>query len=291
MMFAYLSTGAAHFGEQQVVVVMSSDNSYFNETIDSLVEQVNHELRITLVGLDELKADFDYLGKDVVILALGNKAVKAVAARKPAAKTINAYLTLEQYRQSAKIENQISLLLDQPLQRYIDFGRLILPGYTFGLIQSSGRDIFRDYGEFRADTKQYINKYNCNTAPEMIPLLRELLKQNDALLMLPQQEVYQRKNLKAVLLTAYRSRKPVISYSPAHVISGALASIYSSPGDIGKHLALVVNRLHHDKPDLTGSYEFARYFSISMNRRVAHSLAIQLPEPIWIRRQIEKGEL
>ncbi len=290
-MLAYLSTGVAHFGEQQVVVVMSSDNSYFNESIDSLVEQVNHELRITLVGLDELEADFDHLGSDVVILALGNRAVKAVAARKPTAKTINAYLTLEQYRQSAKIENQISLLLDQPLQRYIDFGRLLLPGYTFGLIQSGGHDIFRDYGEFRADTRQYINQYICYSAPEMIPLLRELLKQNDALLMLPQQEVYQRKNLKAVLLTAYRSRKPVISYSPAHVTSGALASIYSSPGDIGKHLALVVNRLHHDKPELTGSYEFARYFSISMNRRVAHSLSIQLPEPIWIRRQMEKGEL
>ena len=118
--------------------------------------------------------------------------------------------------------------------------------------------------------------------------MRNLLRYNDALLMLPNRQVFNRESLKGVLLTGYRNRKPVISYSPAHVKSGALASIYSSPDDIGKHLALLVERKLRQPQQVLPAYEYARFYSINSNHRVARALSIDLPDEQQIRDMLEE---
>ena len=109
--------------------------------------------------------------------------------------------------------------------------------------------------------------------------------------MLPRQSIYNRDSLKGVLLTSYRNRKPVISYSPAHVKSGALASIYSSPSDIGKHLALLVKQRLADPQKPLPNYEYARFYSIASNRRVARALNIELPDTEQIRARLDGFDL
>ena len=107
-------------------------------------------------------------------------------------------------------------------------------------------------------------------------------------MMLPRQSVYNRDTLKGVLLTGYRNRKPVISYSPAHVKSGALASIYSSPIDIGRHLATLVNRQLKNPAQKTRGFEFARFYSIRTNPRIASALGIVLPAERELRSALDR---
>jgi len=132
-----------------------------------------------------------------------------------------------------------------------------------------------------------LNQYQVDRDNKLLPLLRRLLQQNDALLMLPRQSIYNRDSLKGVLLTSYRNRKPAISYSPAHVKSGALASIYSSPMDIGRHIAALVNLRLGNAAAAQPSFEFARYYSIATNARVARALGINLPSDKDIRSGLE----
>ena len=106
--------------------------------------------------------------------------------------------------------------------------------------------------------------------------------------MLPRGSIYNRDSLKGVLLTSYRYRKPAISYSPAHVKAGALASIYSSPADIGRHLALLVEHRLEDPSWRWPAFEYARFYSIATNRRVARSLDLDLPGEDEIRRQLDR---
>jgi ABC-type uncharacterized transport system substrate-binding protein len=106
--------------------------------------------------------------------------------------------------------------------------------------------------------------------------------------MLPRQSIYNQDSLKGVLLTSYLKRKPAISYSPAHVRSGALASIYSSPIDIGRHLALIVKQRLKHADSAAPAYEFARYYSITSNRRIAQALAIELPDESDLRAQLDR---
>jgi ABC-type uncharacterized transport system substrate-binding protein len=118
--------------------------------------------------------------------------------------------------------------------------------------------------------------------------LRELLSQNDVLLMLPRQSIYNRDTLKGVLLTSYRNRKPAISYSPAHVKSGAVASIFSSPVDIGRHLALLLNQKLNNQLHNGSPLQFARFYTITTNLRVADALGIDFPEERELRSRIDE---
>ena len=133
-----------------------------------------------------------------------------------------------------------------------------------------------------------LNQFQVDADNKLLPVLRELLTRNDALLMLPRSALYNRDSLKGVLLTSYRNRKPAISYSPAHVRAGALASIYSSPNDIGRHLAQVIEQV---SARLEDGFEFARYYSISSNRRVARALALTLPDESSLRSALDQVPL
>ena len=106
--------------------------------------------------------------------------------------------------------------------------------------------------------------------------------------MLPDQSIYNRDTLKGILLTTYRSRIPVISYSPGHVKSGALAAIYSSPGDIGRHLANLINQRHEGRLNTNNKMVYAEYYSIATNQRVARSLGLKLPSEEKLRQLIDE---
>ena len=272
----------------QIVIIKDSDNAYFDETIATLARHVEHVVRIRVVQQANLTREFIDPPEHSLFIAFGPSAVAAVKQFDQRVPLISAYLTHEQYRQLA-IDDQFAVLLDQPMERYLAFCRLLLNAESIGVISDQGIDT--DTPSITpSDTNPglTVNQYRVDPANKLLPVLRELLQANDALLMLPRQSIYNQDSLKGVLLTSYRNRKPAISYSPAHVRSGALASIYSSPIDIGRHLALIVEQ-RLKQPDTTDpAYEFARYYSITSNNRIAQALAIELPDEGDLRAQLDR---
>ena len=119
-------------------------------------------------------------------------------------------------------------------------------------------------------------------------LVRSLLAHNDVLLSLPAPEVYNKKSLKGILLSSYRQQKPVVSYSPSHVRSGALASIYTSPDDIGRQIARLANQILQARPPAQRQFH-ASDFNIMVNQQVARALGIVLPDTDDIARQLNQA--
>jgi putative ABC transport system substrate-binding protein len=268
----------------EIIIIKGSDNSYFDETIATLARHVEHVARVRVVQQANLAREFSDHPEHSMFIAFGPGAVAAVKQFDQRAPLISAYLTYEQYRELA-IDNQFAVLLDQPMKRYLAFCKLLLNAESIGVISDQPTDT-----DTPSDTSSSltVNHYRVDPANKLLPVLRELLQANDALLMLPRQSIYNQDSLKAVLLTSYRKRKPAISYSPAHVRSGALASIYSSPIDIGRHLALIVKQRLKHPGSATPAYEFARYYSITSNRRIAEALAIELPDESDLRAQLDR---
>ena len=268
----------------EIVIIKGSDNAYFDETIATLARHVEQIVRIRVVQQANLALEFNNHPDHSLFIAFGPSAVAAVKQFDQRAPLISAYLTHEQYRELA-IDDQFAVLLDQPMQRYLAFCKLLLNAASIGVISDHGIDT-----DSPSDTSLglVVNQYRVDPANKLLPVLRELLRANDALLMLPRQSIYNQDSLKGVLLTSYRKRKPAISYSPAHVRSGALASIYSSPIDIGRHLALIVKQRLMQPGGVAPAYEFARYYSITSNRRIAQALAIKLPDESDLRAQLDR---
>jgi len=272
-----------------IIIVKSSENSYFNETIETLINHVDREARFRVVEVHALDAFAAEPGHEQYFVALGFAAAQAVGRIAGDAPAFNAYLTREQYRLMQPIGQQ-SILLDQPLYRYLAFCKLLLDVDSVGMLTTEPIETGAAETRVLEELNFSLNGYRIDSHHKLLPLLRQLLQQNDALLMLPQNEIYNRDTLKGVLLTSYRFRKPAISYSPAHVKAGALASIYSSPADIGRHLALVINRRLQHPQAPAPAYEYARFYSFATNIRVAHALNLKLPTELELRSRLERIE-
>lgn len=270
-----------------LIIVKSSDNLYFNQSIETLINHVESEAHfrvVTTAGLDTLADD---PAQNPFYVALGLSAAQAVARVANGAPSINAYLTFEQHQQLREA-GQLSVLLDQPLSRYLAFCKLLLDLDSVGVLTEESVTPGDADIRLLRELEVSFNQYRVDKQNKLLPVLRRLLQQNDALLMLPRREIYNRDSLKGVLLTSYRYRKPAISYSPAHVKAGALASIYSSPDDIGRHLAEAINRrLKQPKTPLAG-HEFARFYTIATNARVARALNLSLPAETELRARLER---
>ena len=276
---------APHIDE--IIIVKSSDNAYFNQSVTTLIDHADESISFEVLMPAQLNADFNGRGDGRLFISFGVAATNAVKQLDADARLISAYLTFEQYRELA-IDDQLAILLDQPLHRYLAFCKLLLGLDSVGILLE---DDLESDPPLAASADRYdliLNQYRLDAANKLLPVLRELLRENDALLMLPRQSIYNPDTLKAVLLTSYRNQKPAISYSPANVRAGALASIYSSPVDIGRHLAQIVNQRLEQPSATSVGFEYARFYSIATNPSVAQALAINLLDERELRSGLDR---
>ncbi len=271
----------------ELVIVKSSDNAYFDETIATMTAHLSSEFRARVIMADAVAAPPEPGHGRRMYVTLGAEAANAVRAIDTSSALVSAYLTLEQY-QLLDIDSQFGVLLDQPLQRYLAFCKLMLNLDSVGIISHEAIDPDSQLLQALDQFQLTLNQYQVDADNKLLPVLRDLLNSNDALLMLPRQAIYNRDSLQGVLMTSYRMGKPAISFSPAHVKSGALAAIYSSPVDIGRHLALVLNQQRTGTPTSPRGYEYARFYTISKNRRVAQALRLSLPDEGKIRSRLDR---
>ena len=274
------------FAADQVIIVKSSDNSYFNHSIETLINHVDEAVRFKTLMAKDLPQSFENGDNNRIFVTLGAPAAEAVGRMDSGLDSFGAYLTHEQFDR-LQHRNRSVVLLDQPLHRYLAFCKLILGIESVGIIDEREIELNRPETEVLNKLDLVLNQYRIDPLNKLLPVLRNLLRQNDALLMLPRQSIYNRDSLKGVLLTSYRNRKPAISYSPAHVKSGALASIYSSPADIGRHLAQLINRKLKNPASRVPAYQYARFYTIATNHRVARALGIDLPAEGELRSAID----
>jgi ABC-type uncharacterized transport system substrate-binding protein len=120
----------------------------------------------------------------------------------------------------------------------------------------------------------------------LIKALSAILPSSDVLLASPDPVIFNRRTVKNILLTAYRYRVPILGYSESYVKAGALASIYTTPKQIAQHAAEIITNSTKSTPP--GRY-YPKYFSVSVNKNVAYSLSIHLPDEDVIKEKIMRN--
>ena len=172
-----------------------------------------------------------------------------------------------------------ALFLDQPIDRMLNLVKcLTLDGYkehTAGVLlgpESSGfQSALLDSAQQRDLS---LNIAHLNLYENPIQPLQHILEKSRVLLALPDSNVYNAQTAKAVLLSAFRRRVPVIAFSKTYVHIGALAAVYSSPGQLATEIAEKINHIiqNPDKP-LIGP-QFPKNFQVMMNSHVAKTFSL-----------------
>ena len=111
---------------------------------------------------------------------------------------------------------------------------------------------------------------------DLVPALKRLLPNSDALLAVPDAAIYNRGNIATILLTSYRAKVPLFGFSQSYVKAGALAAVYSQPWQIAQQVADIIQGL-----PTNGSLpapQSPRYFSVDINPQVRLSLELNMAD-------------
>lgn len=222
----------------------------------------------------------------VAVVAVGVRAMSRAAAMEGGPPVLNVLVPRASYQKlssetgRARRRSQFSAIyLDQPLVRQFNLVRRTLPGRQ-RVSALLGPDSAPLLPRLRSAAKLAgleLSSEEVGQEEEIVPALARVLASSDVLLALPDGLVFTRDTARAVLLTSYRHRKPLIGFSQGYVGAGALAAVYSSPAQIARQTAELLQALPPGRIALPEPL-YPAYFSVAVNRSVARALALDVPD-------------
>ena len=293
------------YGPPKILVVTSGDSPVYDQVIDHLNKSLGTSCpdRVpTCLKVDEVVRASDERpvstrriinAQPGLLLTLGTRAAKSVAASQIKTPTLYALLPEVAFHALPECcQTEVSaLFLDQSLDRQIrlistalpDFKRL---GVLFG---PSSRNLQGELQGLAASVGLQLESEMVTSRKEVGSALKRLLRRSDLLLALPDPVAYGKQTVFNVLLSSYHSGVPVIGYSQGYVKAGALLAIHSTPQQIGQQLADIVSHYFASGAQHLPAPQYPTYFSVSINKNVARSFNIALPDEEMLRKRV-KGE-
>jgi hypothetical protein len=121
----------------------------------------------------------------------------------------------------------------------------------------------------------------------LLPALQDVLESSDVVLGIADPSVYSGETIASILTAGYRRRVPLVAFSPAYVKAGALLGLYTSPTQVGKATAAIVQAGLRGAP--LPPPRSASDFSIEVNAAVARSMGFALNAEELRKHLHEKG--
>ncbi|MCW8890650.1 MAG: hypothetical protein OQL20_08335 [Sedimenticola sp.] len=238
-----------------------------------------HDHRLYDLNSDKSEVSLVIPAKTKLIITLGLKAAKAVKTLNTGLPTVHALLPKKTADQVITSPNQTAIYLDQPTERQYKLARLIKTDPHIGLLLGKNTALAENDFLRIAQQLSIPVSYRLVESEEQVgPLLKELLEESNILLALPDPSVFNQRTIFNILLSSYHNKVPVIGFSSAYVKAGALISAFSKPEDIAQHLAEFSTAFLHSGKDTLPAPVYPKYFSVEVNRSVARSLGISMPD-------------
>lgn len=285
---------------QNIAVVMSENTATYVEIADAMKriasQQGAAKLKLITMAADDLASGEGEIYKTnfySLVVTIGARAADVVAkmpVKPPVLHTLIPRSLYEQLppRQSGELTSAI--YLDQPFARQLEFIRLVLPeksrlGVVYGPNSASA---WREL-ELAAKAKGFtVSAGSTERAGNFGPIFERLFARADFLVALPDADIYNRTTIPKILLYSYHANRPIITYSAAHVRSGALAALFVPPESLAQQIVdLLVTQ------PVTGKFvlpppQYPAYWNISINRQVAHSLKLNITNDQEIKRNLSQ---
>ena len=171
--------------------------------------------------------------------------------------------------------------LDQPVERYLNLIRRTMPRLTtVGVLLDDDTASQRQALHKAAQDRGLRLVIGVVDKPDAVSsALRSVLADADVLLILPDGAVADVAVLQHVLMTAYRQRVPVVSYSPALVKAGAALGLYASPSQAGRQVAGML-KAPLGAASVLAAWPASRWaddFTIAINEKECRSLGVEVP--------------
>ena len=304
---ACLSSWSATAGPAQIQVLLSETGGAYSELVTALERRLNAravrpvELRVRQVPEGDAELAGLLAEPPALVVPVGVRAAALVLRAAESTPTLSllvpydSYFTLLENATPAALQEpslRSAIFLDQPLERQLDLLRLLLPKISrVGTL--AGPNSSRRIAELQRLSVQrglQLAIESVSSGDNPVTALARLLDRSEVLLALPDQSVFNRASLQAILLTTYRSDVPVLGFSRAYVNAGALAAVHSSAQQIGEQAGEWIAALANADRWRLGTPRYPDYYSLSVNTRVAQSLGIKVTDEASLLQQLQALE-
>jgi ABC-type uncharacterized transport system substrate-binding protein len=185
-------------------------------------------------------------------------------------------------------EQLTAVFYDVPLLRQALTGKAILPQATrvSMLATLDSADMYEPLIEQLPAYGLEGRVFIVSSDDQLIPSLNRALTYGDFVLAGLDDKIYNPRNIKHILLTAYRRNRILIGPSQAYVKAGALASSYAPFTTMAKQTADYLRAFFE-----TGKLPAPAYpdeYRVEVNQQVARSLNIPLPDREWIAQAVDR---
>ena len=270
-----------------VTILMAAQTPANTEFVDNfridLANSKNNGLRVNVVVMQD-SDKFEVAENSELVIALGVKALEAASLLKHTTPVLGVYTPLPVFNQilansKRELGNFSAIVLDQPYWRQLALIKAVLPqtkkvGVLLGSASSQYLEILREEAD---ELGLSLMDENVSNEVDLIPKLKKLLDNSDAMLAIPDRSIYSRETAESILLTSYRHQKPMFGYSQSYVKAGALASVYSNTKQLAKQAVEIAIKSQAASNQLP-SPQIPKYFSVAVNQQVAHSLNIAISD-------------
>jgi len=280
-----------------IAVILSGDSDEYQAVFRSLVDRLNvsteRHPKISLLSTDEFIARRGV--SDDLIVAIGTTASETAVAYGQDTPILSIFIPKQNFSElPLKTTTRITaIVIDQPLSRYLELCTLVLGEQRKKLgIFYNGRKLVHDELIRGITVTHFDPVFEIVQEPITARHITRAINASDAILLLPGIADIPPQRAKWLLYMAYRGRIPVIAFSETYVKSGALASISTEPGDIGRQAAdYIASTLARPGPvtinlNDRNQINYPTAFSVHVNRKIAEQLDITIPDTEILEAQI-----
>jgi ABC-type uncharacterized transport system substrate-binding protein len=246
-----------------------------------VAEKNSPALNKLLIHLKKMNDDFSYqisiaknsivIPIDSYVIAIGAKPVTHVDfARYP-----NRIAVMLTAKQAESADMATSIFIEPPLARQLKLANLLVPGNKkIGLLVSDEQDKKSVFMTLTDEEKIMLKVVSVAEHDNINQALFHVLKNTRLLLGHYNNEVYNARNIKNILITSYRQRKVLIGPSRAYLKAGSFSTTFSDLSHIAFRILEVVK--HHKNTGQWLKADYNPHYRILFNSQVARSLNIRI---------------
>ncbi|MCU7833322.1 MAG: hypothetical protein KZQ56_12215, partial [gamma proteobacterium symbiont of Lucinoma myriamae] len=176
----------------------------------------------------------------------------------------------------------------QSLNRQLLLAQQLIPGiHSIGFLttQDNIADVQKQLKHSRIDASFEIQIVKDQKS--LGRALSHIIQTSELLITLAEPEIYNRASLKNILLSSYRNNIPLLGLNKAFVDAGCLAAVYTTTEQFAQETADIINKalVNGQIPRIN----YAKYYEVSLNHKVARSLGLYLFHPKLSRQFFQKS--
>jgi len=278
------------YGNQDIIIISSSGAPVYQQTVEVINQTLaqgnllqNRVIQpFTIEQLEEQDATHPTRGPKALVITIGSAAADYATQHFIGSPIICGFITRNAFAAiTSKLQtpsNITAVYMDQSLQRLFNLATLLRdnqPSYKIGMLSQNTEALKHlTNGKKRQDIEIQSAMLDKNKNP--MKVIEPLMKTSDVFIVRPNTSLFNRLVAKLVLQLSMRHKTPVIGFSKNYAQAGALLSLYSSPEDIGKDTANMINHWLRSPEQALPEPQEGSNFSIATNHRIAKKMAMPI---------------